>query len=74
MSTPTINDDGVGRVHPLLFRVAFAVERPCYCYGCICLTLAERRYQRRVFGLARALSKVSRRRQPAAADVAQTAH
>jgi hypothetical protein len=37
----------------LLFRVAFARERPCYCYGCICLTLEERAYQRRVFRLAR---------------------
>jgi hypothetical protein len=41
----------------LLFRVAFARERPCYCYGCICLTLEERTYQRRVFRLARAWNK-----------------
>jgi hypothetical protein len=41
----------------LLFRVAFARERPFYCYGCICLTPDERNYQRRVFGLARAWGK-----------------
>lgn len=38
----------------LLFRVAFARARPCYFYGCICLTPDERAYERRVFGLARA--------------------
>ena len=51
----------VTRYHPgpngLLFRVAFARERPCYCYGCICLTPEERAYERRVFKLARAWEK-----------------
>jgi hypothetical protein len=37
----------------LLFRIAFARTRPAYCYGCICLTPDERRYQRRVFRLTR---------------------
>jgi hypothetical protein len=45
----------------LLFRVAFARARPCYCYGCICLTPEEREYQRRVFRLARAWGKHQRR-------------
>ena len=69
-------NDGIRRVHPLLFRVAFAVERPCYCYGCICLTLEERRYQRRVFRIARLWSKQLGYPKPANADepVAQTAH
>src|SRR6185312_15211697 len=40
------------RPNPLLFRVAFARARPCYCYGCICLTPEERAYERRVFKLA----------------------
>lgn len=56
----------------LLFRVAFARERPCFCYGCICLTLEERTYQRRVFRLARAWGKAlkhteERERKPSAA-------
>ena len=38
-------------------RVAFTRTRPCYCYGCIVLTLDERRYQRRVFRMARAWSR-----------------
>jgi hypothetical protein len=42
------------RPNPLLFRVAFARARPCYCYGCICLTKEERAYERRVFRLAHA--------------------
>lgn len=46
----------------LLFRVAFARTRPAYCYGCICLTLDERRYQRRVFKLARAWRRALRSR------------
>lgn len=41
----------------LLFRVAFARARPCYCYGCICLTRDEREYERRVFRIARAWGK-----------------
>jgi hypothetical protein len=41
----------------LLFRIVFARERPCYCYGCICLTPEERAYERRVFRLARAWSE-----------------
>ena len=46
----------------LLFRVALARSRPCYCYGCICLNRDERAYQRRVFKLARAWGKKLRRR------------
>jgi hypothetical protein len=42
------------RPNRFLFRVAFARARPCYCYGCICLTKDERAYERRVFRLARA--------------------
>ncbi len=45
----------------LLFRVAFARTRPCYCYGCICLTPDERAYQRRVFRLARTWGQQTRR-------------
>jgi hypothetical protein len=45
----------------LLFRVAFARARPCYCYGCICLTPEERDYQRRVFRLARAWGRQLKR-------------
>ncbi len=45
----------------LLFRVAFARARPCYCYGCICLAPDERAYQRRVFRLARNWTKVLKR-------------
>lgn len=48
----------------LLLRIALARARPCYCYGCICLTPDERAYQRRVFRLARAwgrLQKAQRR-------------
>ncbi|WP_210269815.1 hypothetical protein [Hyphomicrobium methylovorum] len=45
------------RPRSLLFRVAYARARPCYCYGCICLTREERRYERRVFRLARAWSR-----------------
>jgi hypothetical protein len=41
----------------LLFRIAFARARPCYFYGCICLTKDERACQRRVFGLAHAWGK-----------------
>jgi hypothetical protein len=40
-----------------LFRIAFARARPCYCYGCICLTKEERAYERRVFRLAHAWGK-----------------
>jgi hypothetical protein len=40
------------QLNNLMFRIAFARARPCYCYGCICLTPDERRYQRRVFRLA----------------------
>jgi hypothetical protein len=46
--------------NPLLFRIAFARARPCYCYGCICLTPDERAYQRRVFNLARAWGQRTR--------------
>lgn len=49
----------------LLFRVAFARARPCYCYGCICLTPDERAYQRRVFRLARAWRHEVGRARPA---------
>lgn len=48
----------LNKLNRLLFRVAFARARPCYCYGCICLTLDERNYQRRVFRLTRAWSRV----------------
>ncbi|CEJ83384.1 hypothetical protein HYPGJ_10182 [Hyphomicrobium sp. GJ21] len=54
------------RPNRLLFRIAFARARPCYCYGCICLTPEERAYERRVFRLARAWGhylKKERRRQ-----------
>ncbi len=46
------------RPNSYLFRVAFARVRPCYCYGCIVLTLEERAYERRVFQLARAWAKM----------------
>ncbi len=55
----------IDRVHPLLFRVAFARARPCYCYGCICLTPDERAYQRRVFRLAHAWGKDAKRKRRA---------
>jgi hypothetical protein len=42
----------------LLFRIAFARARPCYCYGCICLTPEERQCQRRVFRMARAWARM----------------
>lgn len=45
----------------ILFRVAYARSRPFYCRGCICLTLDERNYQRRVFRMARAWSGVLKR-------------
>ena len=48
----------------LLFRVAFARKRPCYCYGCICLTPDERDYERRVFNLAREWAKMLRAQKP----------
>ncbi len=48
------------RPNPLLFRVAFARARPCYCYGCIVLTADEKAYERRVFRLARAWAKMLR--------------
>ncbi len=51
----------INRVHPLLFRVAFARARPCYCYGCICLTPEEQTYERRVFRLAHAWGKEAKR-------------
>ncbi len=42
------------RPNAVLFRIAFARVRPCYCYGCIVLTPEERAYERRVFRLAHA--------------------
>jgi hypothetical protein len=48
------------RPNALLFRMAFARARPCYCYGCIVLTAQERAYERRVFRLARAWAKLLR--------------
>jgi len=50
---------------PLFFKTAFARARPCYCYGCICLTPDERAYERRVFRLVRAWSKELKRRRHA---------
>lgn len=50
---------------PLLFKIALARARPCYCYGCICLTPDERAYERRVFQLANAWGKRIRRPQRA---------
>jgi len=50
------------RPNRLLFRIAFARARPCYCYGCICLTPEERAYERRVFKLAHAWGKQVKRR------------
>ena len=41
----------------LLFRIADGRPRPCYCYGCICLTPEERAYERRVFKIAHAWGK-----------------
>jgi hypothetical protein len=52
----------------LLFRVAFARARPCYFYGCICLTPDEREYERRVFRLVRAWRKGLRRAKRAERD------
>jgi hypothetical protein len=49
------------RPNGLLFRIAFARARPCYCYGCICLTKEERAYERRVFRLAHAWGKQLKR-------------
>jgi hypothetical protein len=49
---------------PLFYRAAFARARPCYCYGCICLTRDERAYERRVFRLVRAWRRRARRAQP----------
>ncbi len=46
---------------PLLFKIALARARPCYCYGCICLTPDERAYERRVFRLANAWGRRIRR-------------
>lgn len=46
------------RPNRFLFRAAFARARPCYCYGCICLTKDERAYERRVFRLARAWGRI----------------
>ena len=54
MAKPIVRNDNR---NALLFSVAFARARPVYCYGCICLTLDERASQRRVFGLARALTQ-----------------
>ncbi len=51
--------------NPLLFKIALARARPCYCYGCICLTPDERAYERRVFNLARAWGRQHKRRTPA---------
>ena len=45
------------RRNALLFRIAFGRTRP-FCYGCICLTADERRYERRVFALARAWAQM----------------
>lgn len=49
------------RPNNLLFRVALARARPCYCYGCICLTAAERATERRVFRIARAWGRALKR-------------
>lgn len=49
------------RPNRLLFRIAFAQARPCYCYGCICLTKEERAYERRVFKIARAWGQYLKR-------------
>jgi len=38
-----------------LLGLAYAVRRPFICYGCICLTRAERQRQERVFALVRAI-------------------
>lgn len=47
------------RGHPgNLFTAAYATRRPCYGYSCICLTRRERIYERRVFRLARAWSRM----------------
>jgi hypothetical protein len=58
------------RPNPYLFRVAFARARPCYCYGCICLTPEERAYERRVFRLAHAWGKETQRERRAQASEA----
>ncbi|MFN0219840.1 MAG: hypothetical protein ACKVP4_13615 [Hyphomicrobium sp.] len=49
------------RPNNLLFRVAFARARPCYCYGCIVLTRDEKAYERRVFNIAKAWGKLLKR-------------
>lgn len=46
------------RPNAFLFRIAFARARPCYFYGCICLTAEEKAYERRVFNLARAWARM----------------
>lgn len=48
---------------PRIFRLVYGRVRHCYCAGCIVLTLDEQAYQRRVFRLARAWSKMLRREQ-----------
>lgn len=62
-TAPAKPSAALDRPNPLLFRVAFARARPCYVYGCICLTRAEARYERRVFRLARVWSKALKREQ-----------
>ncbi|MGL4397317.1 MAG: hypothetical protein ACRCS9_12310 [Hyphomicrobium sp.] len=53
---------GDGPADPAAYRrhflkLAHAMRRPCICYGCICLTDAEKQHQRRVLRLARAVSR-----------------
>jgi len=41
-----------------MLSVAYAKRRPCYCKSCILLTPEERAYERRVFRLAKAWSRM----------------
>ena len=60
--TASADDDEPARaLTRLLFRVAYARARSCYCYGCICLTADERACAHRIFSLARAWGRYLRR-------------
>lgn len=46
---------------PKLFRLAYNRSRVCTFCGCICLTLDEQTYQRRVLQLTRAWAQMLKR-------------
>lgn len=49
---------GSGAARRSMLAIAYTgVRRPCICAGCIVLTPAERERQRRVFALARAVTR-----------------